>query len=151
MLFYEEGEPIVDGEPGDLKVCFHILEFIVFAANLVLTEFNLIFSHLFNIHFPDWILYVQFRIRTAPHDRFRREGNDLHTTVTITLVIFSFSEWNLELLICELSILKVSELLMLNQKYLLIYQVQALVGFEKTIKHLDEHLVDISSKVSELS
>lgn len=69
VLFYEDGEPIVDGEAGDLK----------------------------------------FRIRTAPHDRFRREGNDLHTTVTITLV-------------------------------------QALVGFEKTIKHLDEHLVDVSSK-----
>ncbi|KAK4412443.1 DnaJ protein ERDJ3B [Sesamum alatum] len=69
VVFYEDGEPIIDGEAGDLK----------------------------------------FRIRTAPHDRFRREGNDLHTTVTITLV-------------------------------------QALVGFEKTIKHLDEHLVDISSK-----
>ncbi|XP_075511464.1 dnaJ protein ERDJ3B-like [Primulina tabacum] len=69
VLFYEDGEPIVDGEAGDLK----------------------------------------FRIRTAPHDRFSREGNDLHTTVTITLV-------------------------------------QALVGFEKTIKHLDEHLVDVSSK-----
>lgn len=27
-------------------------------------------------------------------------------------------------------------------------QVQALVGFEKTLKHLDEHLVDISTKVS---
>lgn len=69
VVFYEDGEPVVDGEAGDLK----------------------------------------FRIRTAPHDRFRREGNDLHTTVTITLV-------------------------------------QALVGFEKTIKHLDEHLVDISTK-----
>lgn len=67
--FFEDGEPKIDGEAGDLK----------------------------------------FRIRTAPHDHFRREGNDLHTTVTITLV-------------------------------------QALVGFEKTIKHLDEHLVDISSK-----
>ncbi|RDX97935.1 DnaJ protein ERDJ3B, partial [Mucuna pruriens] len=70
VLFYEDGEPIIDGESGDLR----------------------------------------FRIRTAPHDLFRREGNDLHTTVTITLV-------------------------------------QALVGFEKTIKHLDEHMVDISSKV----
>ncbi|RVX01487.1 DnaJ protein ERDJ3B [Vitis vinifera] len=69
VVFYDDGEPIVDGEPGDLK----------------------------------------FRIRTAPHDQFRREGNDLHTTVTITLV-------------------------------------QALVGFEKTIKHLDEHLVNIGSK-----
>ncbi|KAI8574815.1 hypothetical protein RHMOL_Rhmol01G0382900 [Rhododendron molle] len=69
VVFYEDGEPIIDGEPGDLK----------------------------------------FRIRTAPHDLFRREGNDLHTTVTITLV-------------------------------------QALVGYEKTIKHLDEHLVDISTK-----
>nr|GLL30604.1 dnaJ protein ERDJ3B [Ipomoea trifida] len=69
VVFYEDGEPKVDGEPGDLK----------------------------------------FRIRTAPHDQFKREGNDLHTTVTITLV-------------------------------------QALVGFEKTIKHLDDHLVDIGSK-----
>ncbi|PIA61149.1 hypothetical protein AQUCO_00300580v1 [Aquilegia coerulea] len=69
VVFYEDGEPVIDGEPGDLK----------------------------------------FRIFTAPHDQFKREGNDLHTTVTITLV-------------------------------------QALVGFEKTIKHLDEHLVDISSK-----
>ncbi|KAJ8565850.1 hypothetical protein K7X08_008426 [Anisodus acutangulus] len=69
VVFYEDGEPKIDGEPGDLK----------------------------------------FRIRTAPHDRFTREGNDLRTTVTITLV-------------------------------------QALVGFEKTIKHLDDHLVDISSK-----
>jgi hypothetical protein len=32
--------------------------------------------------------FWQFRIRTAPHDVFRREGNDLHTTVTITLVNF---------------------------------------------------------------
>ncbi|GFS33499.1 DNAJ heat shock family protein [Actinidia rufa] len=69
VVFYEDGEPIIDGEPGDLR----------------------------------------FRIRTAPHDHFRREDNDLHTTVTITLV-------------------------------------QALVGFEKNIKHLDDHLVDISSK-----
>ncbi|KAL2535252.1 DnaJ protein ERDJ3B [Forsythia ovata] len=69
VVFYEDGEPKIDGEGGDLK----------------------------------------FRIRTAPHDLFTREGNDLRTTVTITLV-------------------------------------QALVGFEKTIKHLDEHLVDISSK-----
>ncbi|KAL5700944.1 DnaJ protein erdj3b [Ranunculus cassubicifolius] len=69
IVFYDDGEPIIDGEPGDLK----------------------------------------FRIRTAPHDVFKREGNDLHTSVTITLV-------------------------------------QALVGFEKTLKHLDEHLVDIGSK-----
>lgn len=69
VLFYEDGEPIIDGESGDLR----------------------------------------FRIRTAPHEIFRREGKDLHATVTITLV-------------------------------------QALVGFEKTIKHLDEHLVDISTK-----
>ncbi|XP_010914541.1 dnaJ protein ERDJ3B [Elaeis guineensis] len=69
LLFYEDGEPKVDGEAGDLK----------------------------------------FRIRTAPHEHFRREGNDLHTTVTISLV-------------------------------------QALVGFEKTIKHLDEHLVELGTK-----
>ncbi|MCL7033340.1 hypothetical protein MKW94_025456 [Papaver nudicaule] len=69
VSFYEDGEPIIDGEAGDLK----------------------------------------FKIRTAPHDLFKREGNDLHTTVSITLV-------------------------------------QALVGFEKNIKHLDEHLVEIGSK-----
>ncbi|KAG9459594.1 hypothetical protein H6P81_004102 [Aristolochia fimbriata] len=69
VVFYEDGEPVIDGEPGDLK----------------------------------------FRIKTAPHDRFRREGNDLHTTVTISLL-------------------------------------QALVGFEKSIKHLDDHLVDIGTK-----
>ncbi|KAJ8748261.1 hypothetical protein K2173_000833 [Erythroxylum novogranatense] len=69
VVFYEDGEPKVDGEAGDLK----------------------------------------FRIHTAPHDRFRREGNDLHTTITVTLV-------------------------------------QALVGFEKTIKHLDGHLVEIGTK-----
>lgn len=69
IRFYEDGEPKIDGEPGDLK----------------------------------------FRIRTAPHDVFKREGSDLRTTVNITLV-------------------------------------EALVGFEKTIKHLDEHLVDIGSK-----
>ncbi|KAJ8899073.1 hypothetical protein K2173_010226 [Erythroxylum novogranatense] len=69
VVFYEDGEPKVDGEAGDLR----------------------------------------FRIHTAPHDLFRREGSDLHTTITITLV-------------------------------------QALVGFEKTIKHLDEHLVEIGTK-----
>ncbi|RWW47610.1 hypothetical protein BHE74_00046383 [Ensete ventricosum] len=50
VLFYEDGEPKIDGEAGDLK---------------------------------------QFRIQTAPHERFRREGNDLHITVTISLVLFS--------------------------------------------------------------
>ncbi|XWS46573.1 hypothetical protein CRYUN_Cryun14cG0079600 [Craigia yunnanensis] len=69
VVFYEDGEPVIDGEPRDLKFC----------------------------------------ICTAAHDRFRREGNDLHTTVTITLV-------------------------------------QSLVGFEKAIKHLDDHWVDIGSK-----
>ncbi|CAN6469176.1 unnamed protein product [Victoria cruziana] len=69
IVFYEDGEPIIDGEVGDLK----------------------------------------FRIQTAPHHQFRREGNDLHMTVTITLL-------------------------------------QALVGFQKTIKHLDEHPVDIGTK-----
>ncbi|GAY44665.1 hypothetical protein CUMW_083600 [Citrus unshiu] len=69
VVFCEDGEPIIDGEPGDLK----------------------------------------FPIHKAPHDCFRREGNNLHATVSITLV-------------------------------------QAVVGFEKTIKHLDGHLVDISTK-----
>ncbi|PKA55204.1 Chaperone protein dnaJ 2 [Apostasia shenzhenica] len=69
VTFYEDGEPIIDGENGDLK----------------------------------------FRIRTAPHDRFRREGDDLHTTVTVSLL-------------------------------------EALVGFEKNIKQLDGHLMDISTQ-----
>ncbi|CAN7056322.1 hypothetical protein IGI04_014106 [Brassica rapa subsp. trilocularis] len=69
VSFYEDGEPILDGDPGDLK----------------------------------------FRIKTAPHARFRRDGNDLHMTVNITLV-------------------------------------EALVGFEKSFKHLDDHEVDIGSK-----
>ncbi|CAL9206132.1 unnamed protein product [Musa hybrid cultivar] len=69
VLFYEDGEPKIDGEAGDLK----------------------------------------FRIQTAPHERFRREGNDLHTTVTISLL-------------------------------------QALVGFEKTMEHLDEHPLEIGTK-----
>ncbi|PWA43215.1 hypothetical protein CTI12_AA447440 [Artemisia annua] len=68
VVFYGEGEQVIDGESGDLK----------------------------------------FRIRAASHDQFKREGNNLHTTVTITLA-------------------------------------EALVGFEKTIKHLDKHLVDIST------
>ncbi|KGN45000.1 dnaJ protein ERDJ3B [Cucumis sativus] len=69
VTFYEDGEPMIDGEAGDLR----------------------------------------FRIHTAPHDVFRRDGNDLHATITITLV-------------------------------------QALVGFEKSLKHLDEHLVEIGTK-----
>ena len=46
IVFYEDGEPIIDGEPGDLK----------------------------------------FVVRSRDDSRFRREGNDLHTTVTITLL-----------------------------------------------------------------
>lgn len=69
IVFYEDGEPVVDGEPGDLK----------------------------------------FKIFTAPHERFTRQGNDLHTTVTITLR-------------------------------------EALVGFEKSITHLDGRLVAVGTK-----
>ncbi|NP_001167838.1 DnaJ protein ERDJ3B precursor [Zea mays] len=45
ILFYEDGEPKIDGVPGDLKI----------------------------------------KIRTARHERYRRDGNDLHTTVEISL------------------------------------------------------------------
>eukprot|EP00252_Welwitschia_mirabilis_P012986 TRINITY_DN28697_c0_g1_i1.p1 TRINITY_DN28697_c0_g1~~TRINITY_DN28697_c0_g1_i1.p1 ORF type:complete len:129 (+),score=28.61 TRINITY_DN28697_c0_g1_i1:122-508(+) len=69
IVFYEEGEPIVDGEAGDLK----------------------------------------FKIYTAPHERFRREGNNLHTSVSISLR-------------------------------------DALVGFENSISHLDDHKVPVGSK-----
>lgn len=70
IVFYEDGEPIIDGEPGDLKIV----------------------------------------VRTRPDSRFRREGNDLHTTVTITLL-------------------------------------DALVGFEKDIDHLDGHKVAVGSNL----
>lgn len=45
-MFFEEGEPLLDGEPGDLK----------------------------------------FVLRTRPHARFRRAGNDLQHNLTISLV-----------------------------------------------------------------
>ncbi|TKW14291.1 hypothetical protein SEVIR_5G158800v4 [Setaria viridis] len=47
ILFCEEGEPKIDGEPSDLK----------------------------------------FKIRTTRHERFRREGNDLHAAMTIPLIL----------------------------------------------------------------
>ncbi|EFJ14233.1 hypothetical protein SELMODRAFT_109399, partial [Selaginella moellendorffii] len=68
ITFHEDGEPIIDGDPGDLK----------------------------------------FVVRTEKHDRFERHGNNLHTAVTISLL-------------------------------------EALVGFEKEIKHLDGHAVSIGS------
>jgi len=46
ISFFEEGEPVIDGEPGDLK----------------------------------------FRVATAPHPLFTREGNHLHYQMTISLV-----------------------------------------------------------------
>lgn len=91
---------------------------------------------------------MQFRIRTAPHDRFRREGNDLHTTVTITLVKLICGSY---LFISGGGGVPLEGKHFFSLDYFLnffIFQVQALVGFEKTLKHLDEHLVDMSSKVS---
>lgn len=46
-LFVAEGEPHMDGDPGDLKI----------------------------------------KIRTAPHRRFERRGDDLYTNITITLQV----------------------------------------------------------------
>ena len=46
ISFFEEGEPLVDGEPGDLI----------------------------------------FKVRTAPHPRFRRDGADLHLEESVSLV-----------------------------------------------------------------
>ncbi|KAH7445181.1 hypothetical protein KP509_02G111300 [Ceratopteris richardii] len=69
VVFYEDGEPVIDGDPGDLK----------------------------------------FKIFTSKHDRFVRDGNHLQTTVTISLL-------------------------------------DALVGFEKDIVHLDGHKVSIGTK-----
>lgn len=45
-MFFEEGEPLLDGEPGDLK----------------------------------------FVVRTRPHKRFQRDGDDLKYNLTISLV-----------------------------------------------------------------
>eukprot|EP00250_Pteridium_aquilinum_P009140 c18467_g1_i1 orf=397-1437(-) len=69
VVFYEDGEPVIDGDPGDLK----------------------------------------FKIFTQKHNRFKREGNHLHMTITISLL-------------------------------------DALVGFEKDITHLDGHKVSIGTK-----
>lgn len=69
ITFYEDGEPVVDGDPGDLK----------------------------------------FVIRTIPHKSFTREGNHLQTSVTISLL-------------------------------------DALVGFEKDVRHLDGHAVSVGTK-----
>lgn len=68
ISFFEEGEPVIDGEPGDLK----------------------------------------FKIKTAAHPLFRRETNHLHYEMTISLV-------------------------------------DALVGFQTTIDHLDGHKVKVSA------
>lgn len=46
-LFVAEGEPHMDGDPGDLKI----------------------------------------KIRTAPHPRFERKGDDLYTNITISLQV----------------------------------------------------------------
>jgi DnaJ family protein B protein 11 len=68
IAFFEEGEPMIDGEPGDLK----------------------------------------FRVRSAPHAVFTRTGDDLAMNATITLA-------------------------------------EALVGFSRTVKHLDGRKVVLSS------
>ena len=68
VVFFEEGEPMVDGEPGDLK----------------------------------------FKVRTAQHASFRRTGDDLMLNATISLL-------------------------------------DALVGFTRTVPHLDGHLVTLAS------
>jgi DnaJ family protein B protein 11 len=70
IVFFEEGEPVIDGEPGDLV----------------------------------------FVVQTRPHDVFTRiNTNDLHMNLVVSLL-------------------------------------EALVGFEKKIKHLDGHEVTIASK-----
>lgn len=68
IVFFEEGEPMVDGEAGDLK----------------------------------------FRVRTAPHPLFRRSGADLMMNTSIPLL-------------------------------------DALVGFSRTIHHLDGHTVTLAA------
>ena len=77
VLFYEDGEPVIDGESGDLRV--RNLAFLsAYLATILYVMCAVCWRYI-------WY-FEQFQIRTAPHDIFRREGNDLHTTVTITLV-----------------------------------------------------------------
>lgn len=68
ITFPGQGEPELDGEPGDLKL----------------------------------------RIRQSPHSLFRRSGDDLHTNVSLSLL-------------------------------------EALVGFNKSLEHLDGHSVPLST------
>lgn len=88
MVFYEDGEPKIDGEGGDLKV--RSLAFVWF-----LTSFYLVLSGWLLFRLTCFAIFGQFRIRTAPHDVFTREGNDIRTTVTITLVLFFHQLCNL--------------------------------------------------------
>ncbi|WVZ71243.1 hypothetical protein U9M48_019855 [Paspalum notatum var. saurae] len=93
ILFYEDGEPKIDGEPGDLK---------------------------------------QIKIRTAWHEHFKKEGNDLHTTVEISLVQFTSS--------------MLFPLLLSTTELPSLLQLESLVGFEKKVNHLDNHAVEIQTK-----
>ncbi|PWZ09557.1 DnaJ protein ERDJ3B [Zea mays] len=74
ILFYEDGEPKIDGVPGDLKVA-------TFLFSTYYVKERSAWHQLFLTNSID----EQIKIRTARHERYRRDGNDLHTTVEISL------------------------------------------------------------------
>jgi DnaJ homolog subfamily B member 11 len=78
ILFYEDGEPKIDGVPGDLKVA-------TFLFSTYYVKERSAWHQLFLTNSID----EQIKIRTARHERYRRDGNDLHTTVEISLVLFT--------------------------------------------------------------
>lgn len=88
--FVAEGEPHMDGEPGDLII----------------------------------------RIKTAPHSKFERRGDDLYTNVTISLQV-SFLEYDI-FSVC-FRLLRIGSRLQ-----------DALTGFEIEIEHLDGHKVTVN-------
>ncbi|KAK3543596.1 hypothetical protein QTP70_023953 [Hemibagrus guttatus] len=98
--FIGEGEPHIDGEPGDLRFRIKVLKYdhCLIAVHMVLT-----LESCFIVIFAPC---DEDKVGLLRHPVFERRGDDLYTNVTITLV-------------------------------------EALVGFEMYIPHLDGHKVHI--------
>ncbi|CAI5959610.1 unnamed protein product [Closterium sp. NIES-65] len=123
VTFYEEGEPVMDGDPPThhspmypspppmyvccdntcLSVCVQEITFYEEGEPVMDGD-------------PGDLKLV---IKTRPHKQFERRGDDLHMNLTISLVR------------CYLN--------------LTVSLVDALVGFKHSITHLDNHLVEIGT------